>query len=230
MADVNDDGEAGWLNYHLVFPDRNGLSYDALFNLALVVDHITVDAPMGDTRSQSQDDLHEVVTGDRPLVVINDVHDAPASPPHLIRYVTYPFDTLTEDPPQPVQNIVPPFDSMDVPMPVDSWNDFVSDAVEEDEDSERESGYRSEDAEMDDEDADGYTADTESLERVEQMSENRIVDDLSNGRARRILALANGVDISVPRTLSGVRGLLACELLGPIRRPPVRLQSGTYSK
>lgn len=170
-----------------------------------------------------------MVTGDRPLVVINNVDDAPAPPPHLIRYVTYPFDTMTEDPPQTVQNIVPPFDSMNVPMPVDSWNDFVSDVLEEDEDSERESGYRSEDAEMDDEDADGYTADTESLERIEQMSENGIVDDLSNGRARRILARANGADTSVPRTLSGVRGLLACELLGPIRRPPVRLQSGTYS-
>lgn len=45
MADVDDD-ETLLLNYHLVFPDRNGLSYDALFNLALVVDHITVDAPM----------------------------------------------------------------------------------------------------------------------------------------------------------------------------------------
>ena len=225
MDEIIDD-EPELLNYHLVFPDRNGLSFDALFNLAFVVDRITVDPPMGDTRTQSQDDLHEVIMGNRPLVVISDVYNQP-QPPQLLHFITYPFDTIPEETQQVTQNnIVPPFDSTRILVPVDSWNDFVSDVLEEDEDSEEESGYGSEDAEMDEEDADGYTADTESLERIERLSEDGTMDGHGIGRSRRMMAGGNGADNSVPRTLSGVRGLLACELLGPIRRPPVRLRSG----
>ena len=100
-----DPEEPSLLNYHFEISPRMGLTFDMIFHLAQITTSVElVDSEMGgDTLTPSQENLHDIVAGTLPIMIISDGNtdethvrveetENPVTP-HLQRYFVMAFDS-----------------------------------------------------------------------------------------------------------------------------------------
>ncbi|OQV16922.1 hypothetical protein BV898_08928 [Hypsibius exemplaris] len=243
-AGETEDEPEDFLDYRLQISNHMGLTLDMIFRLAQVVSQVVIETQIGDALSPSQEDLLSIVAGTRPLILVAGTDEAP---PQLQRHTMQEFDvdpqttetSLNTDANESVLDLGEVHDMEGV----DSWDEFVSSALNAQRSSstDGDSGATSSDESQWWESSEGsrtrsrvytvsatsgtgYLADHESMDqmdRISQLSES----DFTRRRRRHTLDRMHRSlavppeDQYYPRTLADVRGQLALELLGPVRRP-----------